>query len=87
MDFSDALLMLRSGRRVARSGWNAAWQYVVLADSAAVLGHVIEGALALQPGEAARMRPFLLLHTAADEWVPWTVSQSDVLGDDWGVAD
>jgi hypothetical protein len=79
MDFSDALLMLRSGRRVARSGWNAPFQFVHLAEP----GNLVIGA----NGQQAVLRPFLMLHTAQDEWVPWTVSQSDVLGDDWGVTE
>jgi hypothetical protein len=28
-------------------------------------------------------RPYLMLKTADDEFVPWVASQSDLLADDW----
>lgn len=75
MDFADALRLMQAGRKVARQDWNAPWQYVMLAEA----GTLVTGI----NGQQVPMNRFMLLHTAQDEYVPWTVSQTDALGSDW----
>jgi hypothetical protein len=75
MDFGDALRLMAAGRKVARADWNAPWQYVMLIEAGTPASGI--------NGQPVQMSRFMLLHTAQDEYVPWTVSQTDALGDDW----
>ena len=70
MDFGHAIYALKSGQKVSRSGWNGKGMW-----------------LALQvPDEHSKMSlPYIYMKTSDDELVPWLASQSDMLGDDWGV--
>lgn len=70
MDFGAALVELRAGQRVARSGWNGPGMWVALAT----------------PDETSLItQPFLYLRDARGNHVPWTISQTDALGQDWVV--
>jgi len=68
MDFGEALIILRAGGRVARSGWNG-------------VGMCLE----LQvPDAGSKMTlPYIFIHTATGDLVPWLASQADILGFDW----
>ena len=81
---------MRAGLKATRTGWNAPGQYVVYqpgypdgiginANTAAATG--------LPQGTLCRFRPYLMLHTAQDDFVPWAPSVSDVLAADWVDAD
>lgn len=88
MDWADAQRMLRTGKAVARHDWNARWQYVIKVEAPADgWPRLVCDLLGLPPGEAGKFRPFLLLHTAQDTYVPWQASQADWGGDDWVVAE
>lgn len=86
MDFGQALNRLRAGDRLAREGWNAGGQWVVLragypdgipinADTAAATG--------IAQGTVCAFRPYLMLRTADGSFVPWAPSVTDVLAWDW----
>lgn len=71
MDFSDALLYLKAGKRLTRHGWNAPQQWVELQ----------------VPDEHSKMRrPYLYLCPVGGALVPWTPTQSDMLSEDWVIA-
>jgi hypothetical protein len=86
MDFSDALVALKGGARIARLGWNAAGQYVVFQpgypDGIGINANTAK-ATGIPQGTVKRFRPYLMLHTAQGDFVPWAPSVSDVLADDW----
>ena len=68
MDFSFALFALKEGNRVAREDWNGKRMYVELQT----------------PTDTSKMtRPYLYMKAADDSLVPWVVSQSDLLAEDW----
>ena len=70
MDFGYALVMVKSGARIARDGWNGKGQYVE----------------AQIPDEHSKMtRPYLYITTVQGDRVPWIASQTDMLADDWRV--
>ena len=71
-DFGFAIHALRLGQRVARDGWNGRGMY-----------------LALQvPDSGSKMTlPYIYMKTVQDDLVPWLASQTDLLGEDWGVLD
>lgn len=88
MDFGAALAALRAGDRIARDGWNAAGQFVVLQkgypDGIHINANTAE-ATGIPEGTVCRFRPYLMLHAADGSFVPWAPTVSDVLADDWAV--
>ncbi len=86
MNFGDALVALKSGKAVARAGWNGKGMF---------LYHV--GANAYPPqteitksvwgGENVPYGAYIAMKTAQDNVVPWLASQTDVLADDWQIVE
>jgi hypothetical protein len=89
MDFSTALLALKDGHRIARTGWNGAGQWLIL-----VPGSNVE----LRPGtpyhtalnskisgqKSAQIDAHIDMHTASGSMQPgWIASQKDLLSADW----
>ena len=81
--FSDALLFLKDGERVARTGWNGKNMFLFLVpgsectvNRAPLLGIYPEGT-------KVRYCPHIDIRTAQGDIVPWLASQSDLLADDW----
>lgn len=70
MDFGDAIRALKTGAKVSRAGWNGKGMW-----------------LGLQvPDENSKMGlPYIYMSTVDGRLVPWLASQTDVLGEDWGV--
>ena len=87
LTFGMALEALKLGERVARAGWNGAGQFVYLvpaasypAQTGAAKAHF--GADALVP-----YRAYLALKTAQGDVSTWAPSCSDVLAEDWQIAE
>lgn len=74
--FSEALDLLKVGRKVARAGWNGKgmWLFVVPAEDWAGKDYLGRGTL-----------PFIAMKTAQGNFVPWLASQTDLLAEDWFV--
>jgi len=71
MDFEEALYRLKNGDKVFRSGWNGKNMWIHLQ----------------KPDHNSKMTlPYLYMRTAQGDLVPWTISQADVLANDWSVA-
>lgn len=85
-DFSIALVNVKNGAKIARSGWNGAGQFVVLQkgypDGIAINANTSE-ATGIPQGTVCSFRPYLMLRTADGSFVPWAPSVSDVLAEDW----
>lgn len=78
MNFGHALLMLKSGQKVQRSGWNGKGLWLELQ----------------VPDAHSKMTlPYIFMSYPADAQntpgarVPWLASQTDMLADDWCVVD
>ena len=83
MDFSEALQLIRSGHKVARSGWNGKGMFLFLVpgstfqvNRAPLLGIYPEGT-------TIDYRSHIDMKTADGSVVPWVASQSDLLENDW----
>lgn len=80
LSFSAALELLKEGHRVRRRGWNGKGMWIVMIPAAlwdtslTELGGPLEGFGRL---------PFIAMKTADDKVVPWLISQTDALADDW----
>ncbi len=77
LTFGNALVALRHGVRVARSGWNGRGMWLIL----------IEPSTAFTDPEGLPLKPapYIAMRTADGFLVPWLASQTDVLATDWSV--
>lgn len=86
MDFGEALGALKDGARVARAGWNGQGMFVVYQkgypDGIPINANTAE-ATGIPQGTVCRFRPYLMMKTVDDEFVPWVISQTDALAEDW----
>lgn len=85
-DFSEALRAVKTGIKIARSGWNGKGMYVtykpgypngVACNEATAKAHGID------VGAEIFYLPYLELKTADGKLVPWLASQTDILANDW----
>ena len=68
MNFGQALDTLKSGGKVRRAGWNGAGLWLEFQ----------------VPDAHSKMTlPYIYMHTAQGDLVPWLASQTDILADDW----
>lgn len=83
MDFQGALTLLKAGKRVCRTGWNGADQFVYLVPGSTfnVNRAPLLGILPL--GTPVKYLPHVDMKNAQGEFVPWQASQGDLLADDW----
>jgi Protein of unknown function (DUF2829) len=85
--FSAALVVLKDGGRVARSGWNGNGMFAYLVPAASY--PVQTGAAKAHFGEGSLVpyRAYLALKTAQEDVATWVPSVSDVLAEDWYALD
>jgi len=70
LTFSEALMLLREGKKITRRGWNGKGQYIALQE----------------PNENSKMTlPYVYISTVDGKLVPWLASQTDILAEDWDV--
>jgi hypothetical protein len=86
MDFGGALAVLKSSGRVARHGWNGKGMFVAYQpgypDGIGINANTARST-GIPQGTVLVFRPYLMLKTGDDEFVPWVASQSDLLAGDW----
>ena len=90
LPFSFALEAVKQGKKIARAGWNGKGMYVtykpgypdgVACNAATAQAHGIP------EGTKIISCPYLEMKTADDKLVPWLVSQTDALTDDWQIVE
>ena len=70
MSFGDAIITLKSSKKVARKGWNGKGMWLELQ----------------VPDTYSKMSlPYIYMKTADGHLVPWLASQTDILSDDWEI--
>lgn len=86
MEFGDALRALKDGDRVTRTGWNGQGMFVVYQkgypDGIPINANTAE-ATGIPQGTVCIFRPYLMMRTVDGSFVPWVISQTDALADDW----
>ena len=88
MDFGEALVALKEGKMVARTGWNGSNMFAVLSPGYAQLPsnkffNKDLAAYAETLGGTMSVRPAFMLKTAQDDVAYWIPSGSDLLAEDW----
>lgn len=88
-DFGSAVYLLKTGKKVARVGWNGKGMFVYYVPAASYPAQRnTKGVLVGDyPEDMVPYAAYLALKTASGEVVPWTVSQSDALATDWMLYD
>ena len=76
--FSQALDLIKSGKRLQREGWNGKGMFLFLIPS----WTYTDGKQDNYPN-----LPFIAMKTADNKVVPWLCSQTDMLANDWQVFD
>lgn len=87
MNFGHALVALKDGQKVARSGWNGKGMFLFLVPGSQF---VVNRAplLGIYPeGTVVDYCPHIDMKTADNKVVPWLASQTDVLAEDWCVVE
>lgn len=88
MDFGMAIIALKRGEAVARTGWNGRGMFLVLQEGSTVEGKSMRNAPAKNYfGEHPVMiRPHIDMVDAQGCYVPgWLASQTDMLAEDWEI--
>ena len=85
MNFSEAMVEIKSGKQIARSGWNGAGMFLYLVPASSF---VVNRAplLGIYPsGTEINYHAPIDMKTAQGTCVPWLASQSDILAEDWEI--
>lgn len=90
MNFGDALIVLKQGKRVARKGWNGKNMSVAYQkgypDGIPCNKNTAQ-AWGMEEGELFKCRPYLQMRCADGTFQMWLASQSDILADDWYIVE
>lgn len=83
MTFSEALILIKAGKRACRVGWNGEGMFIFL-----VPGSVFQVSRPpllgiMKEGETVQYHAHIDMKTAQGYVVPWQASQADLLDDDW----
>lgn len=71
LNFGEALVCLKDGLKMSREGWNGRGMWIRLQ----------------RPDVNSKMTlPYIYVKTVKDELVPWLPSQTDILAEDWRIA-
>lgn len=81
--FGHAIELLKTGFKLARKGWNGKGMYISYVDPKEWSSSELE-----RPwDEDLKPRPWIGIKTVDNEYMPWVPSQSDVLAEDWVLAE
>ncbi|PPA87680.1 hypothetical protein C4A75_00220 [Brevibacillus laterosporus] len=86
MNFGQALELLKSGDRVARSGWNGKGMFLAhqagYPDGIPINNNTAK-ATGIPEGTVCKFHPYIIIKTTDGAFVPWLASQTDLLAEDW----
>jgi hypothetical protein len=82
-NFSDALQMVKDGKRVARSGWNGKGMFIFLVPGSTFVVNRPPLLGIYAEGTSINYHAHIDMRTADGMIVPWLASQTDILAEDW----
>lgn len=82
MNFSKALELIKSGKKLKRKNWNGVnmFVYFVSEGKYQAKSNCIKG---VYENDLVPYSAYLAFRTSSGEIVPWCASQSDLLASDW----
>ncbi len=85
MNFGDAVIALKDGKKVTRTGWNGKGMFLFLVPGS-IFNVNRPPLLGVYPeGTQINYRSHIDMKTVDGEVVPWVASQSDILSEDWQI--
>ena len=80
LTFGEALEALKAGKKVARTGWNGKGMYLYLADGKLLTQKIGDGSYPFADS--------IVMKTADNRYcIGWLASQTDMLAEDWHIAE
>lgn len=86
LNFGQALEALKSGKQVARVGWNGKGMFLFLQPGypeGVGANKNTAVALGVPEGTTVKVLPYIMMRTVDGSLVPWLASQADILAEDW----
>jgi len=83
MNFSEVLILIKEGRKVARSGWNGKGMFIFLVNGSVFKVNRPPLLGIYEEGTEITYCPHIDMRTADNKIVPWLCSQTDMMADDW----
>ena len=86
MDFGEAIQALKSGKKVAREGWNGKGMFLTLQEESTVVGTNMrnENARNYYQDNNVKIHPHIDMKAANGSYiVGWGATQTDMLAEDW----
>ena len=90
VDFSEALKLVKQGKRIARNGWNGKGMFVVYQKgypNGIPSNKQTAEAWGLNEGDLFKVEPYLQIKMANGSHAMWVPSINDVLAEDWHVVE
>lgn len=87
MDFGDAIRAMKSGKRVARDGWNGKGMFLFLVNGSTFTVNREPLLSIMGEGTQVQYHSHIDMKTAQGYVVPWLASQADMLSEDWIVVE
>ena len=90
MRFGQAIECMQNGLKVRRAGWNGKNMHIAIMPgySEVPANSFAAEAMGVPSGTPIIVRPYLMMKDAEGCMVPgWLASQTDILADDWEVAE
>lgn len=85
MNFGQALIALKEGRRVARFGWNEKYMFLFLVPGSNFIVNREPLLSIMGEGTQVIYRSHIDMKDAEGKVVPWLASQTDMLAEDWEI--
>lgn len=88
MDFSTALVFLKTGNKLTRSGWNGKNQFVVMQKGypeGIPCNKQTAEAWGMKEGELFKCKPYLQIKTVDGSHAMWVPSITDLFAEDWEI--
>ena len=83
LTFSQALELIKDGKRVSRSGWNGKNMFLFLVPGSTFKVNREPLLTILGEGTDVDYHAHIDMRTADGTIIPWLASQTDLLSDDW----
>lgn len=87
MNFGEALDSLKSGKKVARTGWNGQGMFLYYVPASAYAPCTAIAKTFVNENGLVPYGAYIAMKTVDGTVVPWLASQTDMLSDDWEIVD
>jgi hypothetical protein len=87
LNFGEALILIRNGKKLARAGWNGKEMFVFLVEGSEFKVSRAPLNVIYEEGTMIRYRPHIDMKVADGTIGVWTASMTDILAHDWFVVE